>query len=262
MVSRSISQGLTFINTGSTVQVIDSYFINNTVSRSQWFGNGALQVVFLGENNLSMNADYSIVNSKFINNGRSVSNRVTEQNPINSKYHERGGGIRILVLSYKNCSIKLENITLEGNRAMKQNPVVSKYCVRGGGIRILILNTYYFYKHCSIKLENNTMEGNYAIYGGGAFIYVSGNTSNSMIKILNSYFIANTVSADGGGLEISYSTFKTFYPINNTCIVINSSFVSNTATNGGGLSTYSSSIEHIKKYNTLKCIKCRFESNS
>ena len=219
VVYMSISQGLTFINTGSTVRVIDSYFINNTVSQSQWFGNGALQVVFLGEKNLSMNADYSIVNSKFINNGYSVSNRVT-----------------------------------------KQNPVDSKYCERGGGIRILILN--YFYKHCSIKLENNTLEGNYAVYGGGAFIYVSGNTSNSMIKILNSYFIANTVSADGGGLEISYSTHKTFYPINNTCIVLSSSFISNTATNGGGLSTYSSSIEHIKRYNTLKCIKCRFERNS
>ena len=137
VVYRSISQGITFINTGSTVRVIDSHFINNTVSRSHWFGNGALQVVFLGDNNLSMNADYSIVNSKFINNGHSVS-----------------------------------------NREMKQNLVVSKYCERGGGIRILILNTYYFYKHCSIKLENNTQEGNYAVYGGGAFIYVSGNTAN------------------------------------------------------------------------------------
>ena len=132
-----------------------------------------------------------------------------------------------------------------------------RLCTPGRFYRIIL-----FFKHCSIKLENNTLEGNYAVYGGGAFIYVSGNTSNSMIKILNSYFIANTVSADGGGLEISYSTHKTFYPINNTCIVLSSSFISNTATNGGGLSTYSSSIEHIKRYNTLKCIKCRFERNS
>ena len=223
MVSMSISQGLTFINTGLTVQVVDSYFINNTVSQSLSFGKGALQVVFLGENNLSMNADYSIVNSKFIKNGHgNVSNRVP-----------------------------------------KQNPMDSKYCERGGGIRILILNNNYFYKHCSIKLENNTLEGNYAVYGGGAFIYVSGNTSNSMIKILNNSFIANTASADGGGLQIRYSAHNDFFPSNNTCIVLSSFFVSNTATNGGGLSTYSSSLEDFKhRYNTLKCIKCRFESNS
>ena len=40
VVTRSISQGLTFINTGSTVQVIDSHFINNTVTQSQWLGGG------------------------------------------------------------------------------------------------------------------------------------------------------------------------------------------------------------------------------
>ena len=43
VVKESISQGLTFINTGSTVQVIDSHFINNTVAQSQWLGGGALQ---------------------------------------------------------------------------------------------------------------------------------------------------------------------------------------------------------------------------
>ena len=49
VVKESITQGLTFINTGSTVRVIDSHFINNTVAQSQWLGGGALQVFFFGD---------------------------------------------------------------------------------------------------------------------------------------------------------------------------------------------------------------------
>ena len=143
---------------------------------------------------------------------------------------------------------------------LKQNKVDSWYCERGGGIRILFLDHYC--RNCSVTLENNTLVGNHAVYGGGAFIYVSGTTSNSTLKMFNNSFIANTASADGGGLEVSYATHENQHPINNTCIVRSSSFISNTATNGGGLSTYSSSLEDFKhRYNTLKCIKCHFERN-
>ena len=100
VVTRSISQGLTFINTVSTVQVIDSHFINNTVPRSQWLGGGALQIIFYKAEDLSTNTYYTIANSVFKYNNaikRSVKKHNTfHKSTMRTKYCERGGGIRNL----------------------------------------------------------------------------------------------------------------------------------------------------------------------
>ena len=45
------------------MQVIDSHFINNTVSQSQWLGGGALQILYMfhGTIDLNTNTDYVIM---------------------------------------------------------------------------------------------------------------------------------------------------------------------------------------------------------
>ena len=47
------------------MQVIDSRFINNTItiSRSHWLGGGGVQVIFYKVKNLIMNTNYIIANT-------------------------------------------------------------------------------------------------------------------------------------------------------------------------------------------------------
>ena len=234
VVKESISQGLTFINTGSTVQVIDSHFINNTVNvtQSQWLGGGALQVIFYGTEILN-STYYTIANSTFQFN-KAIIHKVNEHKIFNSKNCERGGGIRI---------ISFDNVL----------------------------------HNSSITLDNNRMEGNSAVFGGGALIYVSGNTSHNRISILNSHFINNKVLAGGGGIDTGYTTSKNFnnkisyptnneisYPTNNTISISNSSFIGNAASFGGGLSTFTASISYNAPHarNHFYCDNCQFKRNT
>ena len=136
----------------------------------------------------------------------------------------------------------------------------SIYYTKGGGIRIILFDN----ANRSITLENNTLKGNSAVFGGGAFISMSGNVSNSKIQILNNSFIGNNAIAGGGGLDVGYNTYRKFsyHPTNNTVLVLNSSFIRNIASYGGGLSTYATSVRHVEHYNHFNCKNCHFERNS
>ena len=142
------------------MRVIDSHFINNTVTQSQWLGGGALQIIFY-ETGVLNNTNYTIANSVFkYNNATTNKGKI-----INSIYYEKGGGIRIILFDNANSSI---------------------------------------------TLYNNKLEGNSAVFGGGAFISVSGNISNNKIKILNNSFIGNNATAGGGGLDVGYNTYRKY----------------------------------------------------
>ena len=190
-VYRSISQGLTFINTGSTVRVIDSHFIDNTVSRSQWLGGGALQILFHGTVDLNTNTDYVIANSVFMYN-KATTRTLEDHKIFNAKYCERGGGIRIILFDNvgSNSSVTLDNNILEGNTA-----------VFGGGALICVsgstLNT-------TIDVLNSNFISNKVLAGGGG-IDMGYTTSkkpvyptNNRISISKSYFINNSASFGGG----------------------------------------------------------------
>ena len=222
VVSRSISQGLTFINTGSTVQVVDSRFINNTVSRSHWFGGGGLQVIFYKTDNLKTITNYTILNSKFINNGN-ISDKDMKRNIAETLLCERGGAIRIVLLDhfFRDCSITLKNNTLEGNHA-----------VFGGGAFVHVTRST---SNSKIKILNNSFLSNTVLVSGGGLeiSYVAyGHTVpvNNTCSIINSSFINNTASS-GGGL-FTYS------------------------------SSIRHHINHTDQYNKLSCKNCLFEGNS
>ena len=194
VVSKSISQGLTFINTGSTVRVIDSHFINNTVSRSQWLGGGALQVIFHGTKDLNANTNYTIANSVFKYNNATM-RRVKEHKIFNSKYCERGGGIRIVLFDNvcSNSSITLDNNTLEGNSA-----------VFGGGALICVSGSI---SHNRISILNSHFSNNKVLAGGGGLdmgyttYKMPAYPTNNNIYISQSYFKNNSASF-GGGLSV------------------------------------------------------------
>ena len=94
---RSIRQGLTFINTGSTVRVTDSHFVNNTITRSHWLGGGALQVIFIEtkSKDLNSNTDYTIANSVFMYNN-ATTHSLKQEEIHDSENYEKDGAIRIL----------------------------------------------------------------------------------------------------------------------------------------------------------------------
>ena len=143
-VYRSISQGLTFINTGSTVRVIDSKFINNTmnITESHWMGGGGLQVIFYKVENLITNTNYIIANSVFKYNRASVL-----KDQVFHKRTEHAYG-----------------------------------CERGGGIRVVFDNNAC--GNSNITLKNNIFEGNVGSFGGGMLIFLTRAVSNSSIKNL------------------------------------------------------------------------------
>ena len=222
VVYRSISQGLTFINTGSTVQVIDSHFINNTInnSRSHWLGGGGLQVIFYKVENLIMNTNYIIANSVFKYNQASVlKDRVFHKRTEHSYSCERGGGIRVI---FDNDAC--------GNS--------------------------------SITLKNSTFEGNIASFGGGMLILLTRAMSNSSIKLWGNLFKGNTGLVGGGGLAVSTTTLSNLYPINNMIKILNTSFVNNLGLYGGGISIDGSCISKIEQFNSFDCVNCIFEENS
>ena len=225
VVNRSISQGLTFINTGSTVRVIDSHFINNTVSRSQWLGGGALQVIFHGTKDLNANTNYTIANSVFKYNNATM-RRVKEHKIFNSKYCERGGGIRIVLFDNvcSNSSITLDNNTLEDNSAVFGGGTL--ICVSGSTShnRISILNSHF--------INNKVLAGGGGVDMGYTTYKKPAYPTNNNISISQSYFKNNSASF-GGGLSIFSASigFNDKHAHNNfTCIECY--FDTNTA-NGG-----------------------------
>ena len=199
VVSRSISQGLTFINTGSTVQVVDSRFINNTVSRSHWLGSGGLQVIFNKTSNLKTITNYTILNSKFINNGN-ISDKDMKRNIAETLLCERGGAIRIILSDhfFRDCSITLKNNTLEANHAV----------FGGGAFLYVTLST----SNSKVKILNNSFLSNTVLASGGGLEigYVAyGHTIpvNNTCSIVNSSFINNT-ALSGGGLSTYSSSIR------------------------------------------------------
>ena len=113
LVSNS-SQGLTFIDTLSSVHVMDSQFINNSIlNHKNWSGGGGLQILFMNMDQ-SNGANYSILRNRFTNN-----TAISQEAEV-YRYTGKGGGIRILL--FNECAyvqLELDSNVIERNRAME-----------------------------------------------------------------------------------------------------------------------------------------------
>ena len=252
MVKESISQGLTFINTGSTVQVIDSHFLKNTVSQSQWLGGGALQIIFYGTEDLNIHSNYTITNSVFKYNSATTD----KHNIFNSKYYDKGGGIRIILFdnTCTNCSITLDNNTLEGNSA-----------VFGGGALICVSGNT---SNNKIQIFNNFFIGNKVSVGGGGLDvgYTTYRNSpyhptNNKVFVLNSSFIGNNASY-GGGLS-TYASSVGDVEHYNQFNCMNCHFENNSARFGAAVSTSRGIFtrDGSKYINQVRFTDSKFENN-
>ena len=225
-VSESVSQGITFINTGATVQVTDSYFINNTATNGC---GGGLQVIFDSTEWECYNctgASYTLSNNVFMN--YTVGCRIQEVNEIfDAAFCERGGGIRII-----------NNVTIN-NDTCNEN--------------------------ISITMENNVMENNYAVFGGGLFIILMGNTTYTMVNLLNNNFMNNNAFSNGGGISAGFTKNDKFtYPVSSLIKACNTTFTDNNAYFGGALSFFTGFISFYLPhgYNQFICEDCHFEGNT
>ena len=247
VVRESISQGLTFINTGSTVRIIDSHFINNTLTQSQWLGGGALQIIFYGTILVLNNTYYTIANSTFKYNSATTN----KQKIFNSKYYEKGGGIRIILFdnTCTNCNITLDNNTLEGN-----------FAVFGGGALICVSGST---SNSKIRIFNNSFIDNNATAGGGGLDvgYTTYNPTNNTVTVLNSSFIGN-IASYGGGLSTYTSSVRHVEHYNHfNCI--NCLFESNSAQCGAAVSASRGIFTRYgSKYVNQVCFtNCTFKNN-
>ena len=176
------------------MRVIDSHFINNTVAQSHWLGGGALQVIFYGTEDLNTNTDYTIANSEFKHNN-ATTHMMKEHKIFNSKFCERGGGIRVILFDniLHNSSITLDNNTLEGNSAVFGGGAL--ICVSGSisHNRISILNSHF--------INNNVLAGGGGVDMGYTTYKMPAYPTNNSIFVSQSYFKGNSASF-GGGLSI------------------------------------------------------------
>ena len=226
LVSNS-SQGLTFIDTLSSVEVMDSQFINNSIqNRTEWPGGGGLQILFMYMNQ-NNGANYSILRNMFANN---------TANSQEVCHAGQGGGIRILLFNEcKNVQMELDSNVIEGNRAMF-----------GGGLFALLSGNA---SHNNIQLFSNRFVGNTAQKGGGGAeigfsLYLNGiyryenlHPLHNNVTIFNATFLSNRATF-GGGLSLytgSIDFMLAMHPFNNF-VCTSCHFESNTAQNGAALS--------------------------
>ena len=251
-VSQSRGQGLTLINTGSTVRLIDSHFINNSITYRRSTG-GGLQIIFFGRNTPQMATSYTIANSVFQHN---IASKLTCNSSIffTSCSCERGGGIRIILANAcKNISFALNNNSLENNKA-----------IFAGAIQIY---THGDATNNVFNLSNNSFCNNTATCGGGALdvgytTYTSKSKQllypmNNAVLITNSSFHGNTASL-GGGLFVfasSVGLFKTY--ANNSFNCENCSFSYNKALGGSaayiGMDSKNYGLQSIITTNFINC---------
>ena len=107
--------------------------------------------------------------------------------------------------------------------------------------------------------------GNTAAFGGGAALFVSGQSDHNSMVLSNNRFIANKATAGGGGFNVGYTCHYSYqYPMHNSIDICNSSFVQNDALFGGGMSIFFASIGHFQKHpnNSLKCEECYIKNNT
>ena len=99
----------------------------------------------------------------------------------------------------------------------------------------------------------------------------AGSAPQNMINISNNTLVNNSATGGGGGAEFGCSIYQKgiylhehLYPTNNTSLVFNSTFKSNNAAYGGGISTFTSSINFFYNhpFNKFICNRCHFESNT
>ena len=137
----------------------------------------------------------------------------------------------------------------------------------GGGISIVFRGTA---ANNTILINRVHLNNNRAQFGGGMFLAFCDNTSSNIV-IMESVDVTNNDAfqrkgsfANGGGVFIGFAAIGTNNPFDNVVAISNSSFVSNEADVGGGISVNLVYNTHMcsTTSNKLFIENCTFDSNT
>ena len=208
--------GVVMYNTAGTNSILNSVFMNNTVSNTQYGGGG-----FYVEFSYCVPGDYACRNNK------------TETSPIlGARY------------SFMNSNFS-DNIA--SNEGIEHN---TTYIVpyhtyhqafgRGGGLSVFMKGAA---MNNVFEISNCTFENNRAQWGGGLFVEFHDDTANNSVYVTNCILSDNhceytlTTGTGGGGMRMGHYVFqKTNSNRGNHVKIAYSRFVNNSAMYGGGVS--------------------------
>ena len=173
-----------------------------------------------------------------------------------------GGGIAFLGEGIQ-TEITIHNCTFSNNSASTNheddlNQLFFKQNGRGSAVLIRFAGV----QNSSVNISNCMFINNSAeVEGAAVYMSFSDNTSSNRIHMLHSHFSGNTVRLGSGG-AVSLNSYQSSF--NNTIMIEDSSFETNTADSGGAVSLalYSSSENVTVQKNQLFFNNCSFQRNA
>jgi CSLREA domain-containing protein len=201
---------------GGSVELDHVIVRDNTVTEGGVGAGGGVMAQFLS-NSSTMDVHDSLVYANtadgtgggFFTAGPDLSHWSIERSEINSNTAASGAGIgNFLPLSLADSRLRDNHAAIDGGGieafsplAITRTTLVANSAGRfGGGIFDLATGSSALYNDFA-DIEQSTLSGNYAQYGGG--IYHDGFANyNSRLTLTDSTLSGNTVSLDGGGLNL------------------------------------------------------------
>ena len=228
--------GLVLYDTGGTVLIKNSHFINNKVSVNLYHGGGGVYIEFTScTPGTPISACYnSVTNPHVSNNTYEIVNCVFTGNEANIPPNTSWLYIQ--------------------EHGHKYQPIFEA----GGGISLSLKGKSL---HNQIIIENCVFTGNTALIGGGMAILIEDEANNNNITITGSKFEMNFAKRGGGGIEFG---FFNVHLVNNSIKFTNISFLSNEALEyGGGTSMYSARTPYgTSSSNTVTFSSCYWAKNT
>ena len=223
--------GLAVYNTNGNVSVTDCEFVNNFVRDNESVGGGGM-----------------LVHYSFCTPGLTMCDPTTN-------------------IRNRNNNIVIDSCHFEGNRASNSDSVVfhrekGSYTYglgEGGGMAVVFSGNS---SSNTVLMQNLVLYNNSAQFGGGIEILLKDNAKSNIITIQDTMLEANRATDDGGGLRIAIEFYEcSLCASENSLLVRNTRFLSNSAAWGGAIE-YFSSRGKTAATNNISFYDCTWDSNS
>ena len=226
--------GLVLYDTGGNVEVLHSVFLNN--SNSDTFVGGGVLLAFTNSAPAPNCSDYC-------DNSKDNFNLTETKN----------------VYVFKNCTFHKNKAYFHGPKYLRYSKQRDRQGTgRGGG---LFLNLNGKSEYNIFTIENCTFSENEANWGGGLYIVIQDSSRHNIIQLNKIIVIKNKAKKNfgGGGVNLGFNSTAT---MNNSVRFERSTFKSNSATFGGGISIYSSYRNESELPNTIEFRSCQWINNT
>ena len=198
-------------------------------------------------------ANLSITICKFEYNGHSPTH----------EYDGGSGGVYIGIDSkgqtIHNGHYTIDNCTFYKNSANTNLTQWFPSGSHGGGMQIHLANCSYN----TINISDCHFHNNTARFGGGLHIKCQSLCNNTSIIVEHTYFHNNSASIRGGGVNVEFVNYGTYYPMQNNITFYSCHFEENYGIFGGGVAVFTATSYYAKQYkNIIRFKHCKFNNNS